>query len=73
MTGASGRIWVANDGRFRIELQASMGDAQVVSDGKVVTAYDAGTKTAYRFALPQEKGAEKADHEAGGASAQAPG
>lgn len=62
MTGASGRVWVANDGRFRIELQASMGDAQVVSDGKVVTAYDAATKTAYRFALPPEKGEDKADH-----------
>jgi outer membrane lipoprotein-sorting protein len=55
MAGASGRLWVTGDGRFRVELQSSAGDAQIVSDGKVVTAYDASTNTAYRFALPQGK------------------
>src|SRR5262249_2142888 len=34
-------------------------DAQIVSDGKVVTAYDASTNTAYRFALPQDKATAK--------------
>jgi outer membrane lipoprotein-sorting protein len=64
MTGASGRVWIARDGRFRVELQASMGDAQIVSDGKVVTAYDAQTNTAYRFALPGHKRTrdDHADH-----------
>ncbi len=62
MTGASGRVWIAGDGRFRVELQATMGDAQIVSDGKVVTAYDASTRTAYRFALPRDKTARH-DHE----------
>lgn len=55
MAGASGRLWVTGDGRFRVELQSQAGDAQIVSDGKVVTAYDASSNTAYRFALPQEK------------------
>lgn len=55
MAGASGRLWVTGDGRFRVELQSQGGDAQIVSDGKVVTAYDASSNTAYRFALPQDK------------------
>jgi outer membrane lipoprotein-sorting protein len=61
VTGASGRVWVAADGRFRIELQSSAGDAQVVSDGATVTAYDATSNTAYRFALPQHKGTQQSD------------
>jgi outer membrane lipoprotein-sorting protein len=55
MAGASGRLWVTGDGRFRVELQSQAGDAQIVSDGKVVTAYDASSNTAYRFALPQDR------------------
>lgn len=55
MAGASGRLWVTGDGRFRVELQSQAGDAQIVSDGKAVTAYDASSNTAYRFALPQGK------------------
>ncbi|MCW2952088.1 MAG: hypothetical protein JWQ48_1258 [Conexibacter sp.] len=54
MSGADGRLWIANDGRFRIELQSQAGDAQIVSDGKVVTIYDASLNTAYRIALPQD-------------------
>ncbi len=60
MAGASGRLWVAGDGRFRVELQSQAGDAQIVSDGSVVTAYDASSNTAYRFALPQDR-ADAAD------------
>lgn len=53
MAGASGRVWIANDGRFRVELQSDAGDAQIVSDGTTLTLYDASTSTAYRVALPQ--------------------
>jgi outer membrane lipoprotein-sorting protein len=45
--GAKGRLWVAGDGRFRLELQADSGDAQIVDDGKRVTIYDPASKTAY--------------------------
>jgi len=55
MAGASGRVWIANDGRFRVELQSDAGDAQVVSDGTTLTLYDASTSTAYRVALPQRR------------------
>ncbi len=55
LTGASGRVWITGDGRFRIELQSQAGDAQIVSDGKLLTAYDAASNTAYRVALPQHR------------------
>jgi outer membrane lipoprotein-sorting protein len=45
--GGEGRIWVASDGRFRIELQADRGDAQIVDDGHRLTIYDPASKTAY--------------------------
>ena len=47
LQGAKGRIWVAGDGRFRVELQADRGDAQIVDDGSHVTIYDPASKTAY--------------------------
>ena len=45
--GAEGRLWVAGDGRFRLELQSDGGDAQIVDDGKHLTLYDPASKTAY--------------------------
>jgi outer membrane lipoprotein-sorting protein len=47
MQGAEGRIWVAGDGRFRLELQSDSGDAQIVDDGTRLTVYDPASKTAY--------------------------
>jgi outer membrane lipoprotein-sorting protein len=64
VTGASGRVWVAADGRFRIELQSAAGDAQIVSDGTTVTAYDATSNTAYRFTLPKHKASDSTDRHA---------
>jgi len=55
LAGADGRLWVARDGRFRLELQSDRGDAQIGSDGKTLTVYDASAKTVYRMALPPEK------------------
>jgi outer membrane lipoprotein-sorting protein len=61
MTGATGRLWLAQDGRFRLELQSDAGDAQIVSDGKVVTVYDASSNTVYRAQLPADKASGKTD------------
>jgi len=64
LSGAKGRLWVTNDGRFRVELQSDAGDAQIVSDGKQVTVFDANSNTVYRFDAPQGKdkgGADQAD------------
>ncbi len=57
LSGASGRLWIAKDGRVRLELQAEKGDTQVLYDGKTVTVYDAASNTLYRYTPPAEKGA----------------
>jgi outer membrane lipoprotein-sorting protein len=53
--GADGRLWMAQDGRFRLELQSDAGDAQIASDGRTFSVYDASAKTVYRVALPAER------------------
>lgn len=52
MSGASGRLWLTDDGRGRIELQSNAGDVQVVWDAMRVTVYDASSNTVYRADLP---------------------
>jgi outer membrane lipoprotein-sorting protein len=54
LSGASGRLWMSGE-RFRLELQSSRGDAQIVSDGATVSVYDASNNTVYRAALPASK------------------
>jgi outer membrane lipoprotein-sorting protein len=55
--GAEGRLWLAGDGRARLELQSEAGDAQIVADGERLTVYDSSAKTAYTMAMPAEKDA----------------
>jgi outer membrane lipoprotein-sorting protein len=52
VTGASGRLWIANDGDVRLELQSESGDTQVLYDGHTLTLYDAATNTLYRYTVP---------------------
>ncbi|MDX6689984.1 MAG: hypothetical protein QOG15_1441 [Solirubrobacteraceae bacterium] len=63
-SGADGRLWVRNNGDFRLELQSDGGDAQIVSDGSTVTVYDASSNTVYRAQLPADTTdpAAPADH-----------
>jgi outer membrane lipoprotein-sorting protein len=49
VSGASGRLWVSNDGRLRLELQAEKGDTQILYDGRTLELYDASTNTLYRY------------------------
>jgi outer membrane lipoprotein-sorting protein len=56
LSGASGRLWIAKDGRVRLELQAEKGDTQVLYDGHTLTVYDASSNTLYRFTPPAGKG-----------------
>jgi outer membrane lipoprotein-sorting protein len=63
-SGADGRLWIQKSGKFRLELQSDAGDAQIVSDGKVVTAYDASSNTVYRATLPDEAKDPRADDRA---------
>jgi outer membrane lipoprotein-sorting protein len=59
LSGASGRLWVANDGRVRLELQAEKGDSQVYYDGHTASLYDASTNTLYRYAVPSGEGGSR--------------
>jgi outer membrane lipoprotein-sorting protein len=52
IAGASGRLWIAKDGRVRVELQSEKGDTQVLYDGHTVQVYDASTNTLYRYTPP---------------------
>jgi outer membrane lipoprotein-sorting protein len=54
LSGASGRLWVAKDGRLRLELQQEKGDTQIYYDGHTVSVYDASTNTVYRYTPPAE-------------------
>jgi outer membrane lipoprotein-sorting protein len=54
LSGASGRLWVAKDGRVRLELQAEKGDTQVLYDGHTLTVYDASSNTLYRYTPPAD-------------------
>jgi len=56
ITGASGRMWVAKDGRVRLELQSEKGDTQVLYDGHTVSIYDASSNTLYRYTVPAHEG-----------------
>ena len=59
LSGASGRLWVAKDGRVRLELQAEKGDTQVLYDGHTLTVYDASSNKLYRYTPPGgEQGAD---------------
>ncbi len=57
LSGATGRLWATNDGRFRLELQGDAGDAQILGDGTAVTVIQPGNATVYRFVLPAKNGA----------------
>ncbi len=58
LSGASGRLWIAKDGRVRLELQAEKGDTQVMYDGHTLTVYDAASNTLYRYVPPAHEGGE---------------
>src|SRR4051794_36315941 len=59
LKGATGRLWLGDGHRLRLELQSDSGDAQIVSDGTTAWVYDSGSHTDYRAKLPQEKGAQR--------------
>jgi outer membrane lipoprotein-sorting protein len=52
VTGASGRLWIAKDGRLRLELQSQQGDTQILYDGRTISLYDAASNTEYRYTPP---------------------
>jgi outer membrane lipoprotein-sorting protein len=70
LNGGSGRLWIAKDGRARLELQSEQGDTQIYYDGHTVSAYDASSNTLYRYAVPAHEGGS--DGSSGSSAATAP-
>jgi outer membrane lipoprotein-sorting protein len=66
MSGASGRLWLTNAGKGRLELQSNAGDVQVVWNGKRVSVYDASSNTVYKATLPGQSKEATPTHDAGG-------
>ncbi|HEY0389029.1 MAG TPA: hypothetical protein VGC71_11355 [Gaiellales bacterium] len=58
LNGATGRLWLSGDGRFRLELQSESGDTQIMGDGRSLRVYDASRATEYVLPLPRRGGAE---------------
>lgn len=54
LQGATGRIWVSNDGRLRLELQTTNGDAQVVVNQGSFWISDPRSNTVYEGTLPSD-------------------
>jgi outer membrane lipoprotein-sorting protein len=66
LTGATGRLWLSNDHRLRLELQSDNGDAQIVAGNGSFWVYDATSNTVYQGTLPGDAGkTAKAAHTAG--------
>lgn len=53
--GAEGRLWLAGDGRMRLELQSEAGDAQIVAGDDRLTVYDSSSETAYTLPLARHE------------------
>ena len=70
LSGASGRVWIAKDGRVRLELQAEKGDTEIYYDGHTLSVFDASTNTAYRYVAPSQ--APSGQPEPPGAQHEAP-
>ena len=64
LNGATGRLWMSNDGRLRLELQGDNGDAQVVVNNGSFSIYDPMSNTVYKGTLPQQSGAKSSKTEA---------
>ena len=58
-------MWIAKDGRVRLELQAEKGDTQVLYDGHTVSIYDASSNTLYRYTVPPMKAARATSSSSG--------
>jgi outer membrane lipoprotein-sorting protein len=59
LNGASGRLWVSNDGRMRLELQGNNGDAQVVLKNGAFSIYDPMSNSVYKGSLPSSSTNQK--------------
>lgn len=52
VSGGSGRLWIAKDGRVRLELQSEGGDTEILYDGHTLSLYNPSANTLYRYTPP---------------------
>jgi outer membrane lipoprotein-sorting protein len=71
LNGGAGRLWIAKDGRARLELQSEQGDTQIYYDGHTVSVYDASSNTLYRYTVPAQTG-DSSDGSSDSGAATAP-
>ena len=49
LNGASGRLWISDQGQVRLELEAEQGDTEIVYDGHTLSLYEPSSNTLYRY------------------------
>jgi outer membrane lipoprotein-sorting protein len=54
-SSASGRVWISNDGKARLELESEKGATQILYDGHTVKIYEASSNTLLEYALPPQQ------------------
>jgi outer membrane lipoprotein-sorting protein len=62
ISGADGRLWASTGGKFRLELQSTDGDVQLVANGRSLLLYESQSNTAYRAELPAEQSKPEPHH-----------
>jgi outer membrane lipoprotein-sorting protein len=62
ISGADGRLWASTGGKFRLELQSTDGDVQLVANGRSLLLYESQSNTAYRAELPAEHSKPEPQH-----------
>jgi outer membrane lipoprotein-sorting protein len=60
LQGATGRLWLSNDHRLRLELQSSNGDSQLVVDHNRYWISDPSSQTVYEGTLPADSSSSSA-------------
>jgi outer membrane lipoprotein-sorting protein len=68
LSSGSGRLWIAKDGRARLELQAEQGDTQIYYEGHTVSMYDASSNTLYRYTIPARESSSSDGSSSAGSS-----
>jgi outer membrane lipoprotein-sorting protein len=61
LQGATGRLWLSNDHRFRLELQSDNGDAQVIVNKRSFWISDPTQNVVYKGTLPASHERAKRD------------
>lgn len=56
LSGAEGRVWIADSGQIRLELQSEKGATQILYDGSTVTVYEASSNMLYQYTPPARSG-----------------